>query len=132
MTSKKTPKQFTYALGEIVETIFIDGDLDEETFDHLINFSIDPKGRTRLSRGLVNMIPENEDNMNYVPSTRFEIEENVWNSHQQYVQITLPSPALDYEYYKMIRSAFLTEMQKRLPSLTPELPKSVTSVLGGP
>jgi hypothetical protein len=132
MARKKVVTAHTFELGEIVETLFIEGDMEEAMFDHLLNFSIDVKGRTRLGRGMVNMDPANEDDINYVPSQRFNIKANPWNSHQQYVEIELPNPALDFAYYQQIRAAFLQEMSKRVPSLVQALPPAVTAIIDGP
>lgn len=131
MPRKTAKSPHKYDLGGIVETIFFD-DMDEKLYDKMIDFSIDIKGRVRLSTGMVNMDPREDDDMNYVPAKRFDISGHVWNSHQQYVEIELPNPALDIEYYKRIRQSFINEMHRRVPGLVQELPSAVKDVLDGP
>lgn len=111
----------SFELGTIEETLFIKGidKLSIEAIDslylHLTDFCVDEKGIVRKSQGLVAGL-ENEDDQNYVPSSRYEIKMKPWNSHGEYVVIELPNPVNDCEKWRFIRTAFINELDKRLNS----------------
>lgn len=110
----------TFDLGEIVETVFpnLSDDVkfaltDDEMAD-IISFCIDSKGNVRKSLGFTSMSAETEDHPDYVPRNRYEMNWSPWNSHSLYLEIQLPNPAEDIALYTLIRTALLTELQKRL------------------
>ena len=106
--------------GEIVETLNIEG-LSTLSFDvyqallyHLTDFSIDVNANVRLGRGIISMGPANDSDFKYVPSERYEVNSSPWNSHQDFLEICLPNPAIDFEYYQTVRQVFITEINIRL------------------
>lgn len=104
----------------IEETLFLTGIFDLEDFDaaydHLTDFCIDKAGRVRISGGIVAPFDQ-PDNMNFVPVERFELRSAPWNSHQAYLEVDLPNPALNFEYYYKIRTIMLAELQRRIDTL---------------
>ena len=107
--------------SEIVETVFYGSGSDDVDFEilqqdetDLADFSIDAKGRVRRSGGIVSCGVHEDDNFDYVPSVRYEIQHSAWNSHGQYVEMTLPNPATEPARYTLIRAAMLEEFSRRL------------------
>lgn len=110
-------------LGDIEETLFYssgENDVDyemiqqDEHASYLIGFCIDVKGRVRESLGIVSSGVLEDDNFDYVPSVRYEIEHSAWNSHSEYVEMNLPNPAVNVELYHLIRTAMIAEFTRRL------------------
>jgi len=108
-------------LGEIVETVFYssgDREVDYEILlqdEHdMCDFCIDPQGRVRKSLGIVNTVKGEDDNLDYVPSVRYGINPNPWNSHSAYVEMELPNPVNEVELYHLIRTAMIKEFTRRL------------------
>lgn len=107
--------------GEIVETLFYSSGSDDVDYEiiqqdetDLADFCIDVKGRVRRSGGIVSCGVHEDDNFDYVPSVRYEIQHSAWNSHSQYVEMTLPNPATEPVLYVLIRNAMLDEFEHRL------------------
>ena len=104
-------------LGDIVETIFINGldklstDSREKLYNHLTDFCVDKHGAIRLGSGIVS---SEDSNPNYVPSFRYKIRACHWTSHYDYVDIDLPNPANSIKEWSLIRGAFIKEIEKRL------------------
>lgn len=104
-------------LGEIVETIFLDvkdtSEKSEKILDMLGDICVDKKGIIRKSTGVTASLGDT-DNPDFVPCERYSSKLAPWNSHQDYVEIELPNPAIDFAYYQTIRSSFLTEIGRIL------------------
>lgn len=107
--------------GEIVETMFYSSGSDDVDFEilqqdetDLVDFCIDAKGRVRRSGGIVSCGVHEDDNFDYVPSVRYEIQHSAWNSHSQYVEMTLPNPVTTPRLYYVIRTAMIAEFEHRL------------------
>lgn len=117
---KRQTKRRTISLGDIVETIFLEGldPLTERAFDtltsHITDFCVDTEGHVCKSVGFINVGSSTLHNNDYVPRHRFDIRFGPWNAHNYYVEITLPNPAIDYDYYLLIRRAFIDELSSRL------------------
>lgn len=111
--------------GGIVETIFVndmeslDVDHHDEFLDHVTDFCIDIKGRVRLGHGIVSSGEQYDDDMEWIPSQRYSINECAWSSHTIYVEIELPNPATEQKHYRKIRNAFKRELACRINSFVP-------------
>ena len=108
-------------LGDIEETLFYSSGDEQADYEILrqdetdiTDFCIDVKGRVRKSLGIVSDGPKEDDNFNYVPSVRYEIQHSAWNSHDEYVVMSLPNPANNVELYHLVRSAMIKEFSRRL------------------
>lgn len=94
---------------------------DDKTLEDLIDFSVDVKGLIRLSGGIVNMVPEEEDNPLFVPATRWSIDPMPWNSHGTYIELELPNPVTEPAQYKLVRDAMFKELEARLVKINSRL-----------
>lgn len=107
-------------LGGIVETVFLNGfkaissDNHDLLMNHICAFCIDRDGNVRKGHGLISTSESSYFDPDYVPNVRFDINQSPWNSHSEYVEINLPNPAVNFEYYQKIRIAFIAEIEKRL------------------
>lgn len=107
-------------LGEIVETIFLHGfnSISSDNHDLLMNyicaFCIDREANVRKGQGLISTGESDYYDPDYVPNVRYDINPCHWKAHSEYVEINLPNPAVNLEYYQKIRSAFIAEIEKRL------------------
>ena len=108
------------SLGEITETVYIElGDLSydaqERLVDFVTDFCIDRQGNVRKGQGMV--APPNskhEYDPEWVPSVRWGLDPNAWNAHSDYLELELPNPAENVEFYKKIRLAMHNEINRRL------------------
>jgi hypothetical protein len=111
--------------GDIVETVFlplfvekVENVSDEIGWHvHMTGFSVDVRGQIRLAEGFVAYSDETESNPDYVPRNRFDVNTSPWNSHQPYLEINLPNPAVDAGQHQLIRTAFMREIARRLVAL---------------
>ena len=108
--------------SDISEDIFIEGldNLSYESVDHiyeiLTRFCVDTRGNVRKALGFVSYshTDKREFDPEYVPCVRYEVSGCPWNSHGEYITITLPNPAIDFDYYKKIRDVFIKEIERRI------------------
>lgn len=108
-------------LGDIEETLYyssgdreVDYEILKQDETDLTDFCINPQGRVRKALGIVNMVKGEGDNLDFVPSVRYEIKHSAWNSHSEYVEMCLPNPASNVELYHLIRTAMIKEFTRRL------------------
>jgi hypothetical protein len=92
----------------------VDFEVRDKEEGFLTNFCIDKKGKVRLALGIVNCIAELEDDENYVPQSRYEINSHAWNAHSEYIEMELPNPVTEPAMFHKIRAAMLAEFKRRL------------------
>lgn len=105
----------------ITERVFYTSGIPEVDFEirakedgELTNFCIDRASKVRIALGIVNTLPEQEDNENFVPMHRYDISPAPWNSHAEYVELELPNPVTEPGLFYKIRCAMLAEFERRL------------------